>query len=159
MPDLHIEKLTMSLDPETIIEALADHMESLNIGDIASEVVDNIVSEIDMDSKAEYAIANALDDIDIEELVKDEARDRIRDLDIFEVFGEVMPEHFGPELEEIQGHLADRAASPNTRDDEVDTRLHQQARHIEELRDRLEALHSESVWSFLRRKIFGGRAW
>lgn len=142
MPDLHIQNLTVTIDESTISDALSNHLDGLDIeGDI------------------EGCIVNALEDIDIEELVKDEARDRIRDLDIFEVFGEVMPEHFGPELEEIQGHLADRAASPNTRDDEVDTRLHQQARHIVELRDRLEALHSESVWSFLRRKIFGGRAW
>lgn len=154
MPDLHIQNLTVTIDESTISDALSNHLDGLEIeGDI------------------EGCIVNALEDIDIEELVKDEARDRIADLDIFEVFAEVMPDHFGPELEEIQGYLNGpigggqllavdaRLHEQVQHIAEIDRLMHQKSRHIEELRDRLEALHSESVWSFLRRKIFGGRAW
>lgn len=136
MPELNIKDATLTLyiDPEVVVEALSHHMENIDIEDM---------------------IANALEDIDIEDLVRDAVRDRIQDLDIFEVLRELLPEEFSQELEEVQGYMAERSATVES----LQSRLHQQARHTEELRDRLESLHSESVWSFLRRKIFGGRAW
>ena len=140
MPELTIKDatLTLHIDPEVVAEALSHHVEN-----------------IDIDGDIEGLIVNALEDIDIEDLVKDAARDRVQDLDIFEVLKELLPEKFDQELEEVQGYMAERGATVES----LQHRLHQQARHTEELRDRLEALHSESVWAFLRRKIFGGRVW